>query len=555
MNGDQLEHVMDLDDRYRVEQVLSDGGYGVTELVTFDGAGPFVRKKIPLAVVDRMVWAALAECRSASVPTVQVTYELPDAFVVVLSYVPGRSLYEIVRDGRGMDQERAKAVMRALCAALEELHQRGVVHGDLAPQNVIIASDGAHLIDFGIARSMAGKRSVKAPSGRHHGTWGFAAPEQHGFAAVDVRSDVYGLGSLLAYMLTGYMPQDAYFSEALRDRARVPERCARVIDRARAFEPSARYQSASDLYEALMGDRDPDEAPTGEEAVEDAATPSGPSDRPAASVGSGSGHVLRNALIGLMAACVIAAVLILVLRAMDPSAPSDGSASQPADGALQAESQAPDAGQGADETPAASDATPEASQALSVSDFGWRYSQEGYLFFTFGLTNTSDGTLVDFPSVQVVGRDGSGSILCTATQAVASIYPGQTLYFSSMVESPAKPATVECLPVAPQDYQIGTATDDVPSSLYRVSNTSEYADEFGGTTVTGEVSLVDGARDYVDGSSGVAVTIVLRDEKGAIVDGTVAFVNGPSDGSPVPFSGEFSEAIPHSSYDVYAQPW
>lgn len=89
-------HAMSIDDAYEVQRVLSSGSGGRTEVVTIDGFGPYLRKKIPSPLVDRRVWAALSECVGLRLPHVVATYETPDEFVVVCDFVPGDTLYEVV---------------------------------------------------------------------------------------------------------------------------------------------------------------------------------------------------------------------------------------------------------------------------------------------------------------------------------------------------------------------------------------------------------------------------------------------------------------------------
>ena len=89
MDDKQAMHAMSIDDAYHVERTLARGPSGVTELVSIDGNGPFVRKKIPSPLAQRNVWAVLSACRSNRLPRVEATYELPDRFVIVYDYVPG----------------------------------------------------------------------------------------------------------------------------------------------------------------------------------------------------------------------------------------------------------------------------------------------------------------------------------------------------------------------------------------------------------------------------------------------------------------------------------
>ena len=125
---------------------------GITELVTIDGAGPFVRKKIPCALARRTVWAALATCSNPGLPRVQATYETPDWFAVVLEFVPGETLEHIVEATGAMPANEAARRTLGICSAVEELHAHSIIHRDLSPTNVVANGDGVHLIDLGTAR-------------------------------------------------------------------------------------------------------------------------------------------------------------------------------------------------------------------------------------------------------------------------------------------------------------------------------------------------------------------------------------------------------------------
>lgn len=113
---------------------------------------------------------------------------------------------------------------------------------------MVVSGGSARIIDLGNAR-------IYVEGARHDttrlGTWGYAAPEQFGFAQTDARSDVFGLGGLLGFLLTGINPGDETFDKALADEARVPFVLRLVVERARAFEPSARYQTAADFMTAV----------------------------------------------------------------------------------------------------------------------------------------------------------------------------------------------------------------------------------------------------------------------------------------------------------------
>ena len=239
MDDKQAMHAMSIDDAYHVERTLARGPSGVTELVSIDGNGPFVRKKIPSPLAQRNVWAALSACQSNRLPRVEATYELPDRFVIVYDYVPGSTLAQIAEENGRLAPNVAVQLIDQICEAVQELHQHGVIHRDITPANVIVAQDGAHLIDFGIARirSEASNRSRDTTA---LGTYGFASPEQYGFAKTDARSDVFSLGRLLGFMLTGVYPDASDYEQRLADDAAVPARLRAVIGYACAFEPTER---------------------------------------------------------------------------------------------------------------------------------------------------------------------------------------------------------------------------------------------------------------------------------------------------------------------------
>ena len=247
MDEDQTLRSMVRDDAYRVVRVLADGPSGRTELVTFDGEGQLVRKHIPSALANASAWAAAMELDEPLLPHIEELYRMPSELVVVYDYVPGDALNVLVQRKGHLGANRAVSVLLDVCKAVSALHGRGVVHRDITPGNVIVAADGAHLVDLGIAR--------QRQEGQKHdtttlGTWGFAAPEQFGFAQTDARSDVYSLGCLLGYALTGVSPDDEGYDAALRNHSLVDERLAAVVEKASAFEPSARYQSAAELADA-----------------------------------------------------------------------------------------------------------------------------------------------------------------------------------------------------------------------------------------------------------------------------------------------------------------
>ena len=154
-------------------------------------------------------------------------------------YIPGRTLDRVAAEG--MSEAQVREIGLGLCAVLRRLHNQDppVIHRDIKPQNVVLTDTGeVFLIDFGISRrydSAAGEDTVFA------GTRGFAAPEQYGFAQTDCRSDIFSLGVLLCWLMTGQTQLGEASAGGL-------ERCIR---RCTAFDPKDRYQSVDAVAAAL----------------------------------------------------------------------------------------------------------------------------------------------------------------------------------------------------------------------------------------------------------------------------------------------------------------
>ncbi len=275
------------DDAYQVIETLGssvDSGCSATELVRFVGPagatlGPFVRKRIDLAAHLGSAYEVLARLaregvRLQHLPRVIDCYKTQTQLVVVLEYVPGTTLAQMVGE-RGASLELARTVFPQICDAADELHRAvtpPIIHRDLTPRNVIVAPRGIFLIDLGIARQY---RDGAAADTQRFGTRPYAPPEQYGFGQTDVRSDVYALGVLLWFCLVGTDPV-GHLDESVLAHAGIPAPLAAVIARATAIDPAARYASARDVRDSFEracaavsaereGDGSHDAASSGEE--------------------------------------------------------------------------------------------------------------------------------------------------------------------------------------------------------------------------------------------------------------------------------------------------
>lgn len=248
------------DDCYRTRRVLKTASHETTEVVFFMGAnraelGPFVRKRIsgdvPLGSAYGLIFEAQrAGRRFRHVPRIYDVHERDGDTVVVMEYVDGRTLRDVVYE-RDASAGLAREVFPALCDGVAELHEGfapPLIHRDLKPSNIIVSDAGLTIIDFGIARTF---REGADADTTHFGTRSYAPPEQFGYGQTDVRSDVYALGMLLYYLLTERDPDAQVAARGFSDPS-VPEALRPVLARACAFDPAGRFQSVRELKAAFL---------------------------------------------------------------------------------------------------------------------------------------------------------------------------------------------------------------------------------------------------------------------------------------------------------------
>jgi outer membrane protein assembly factor BamB len=218
---------------------------------------------------DRARRRFLSEARAAAAvehPNVLPVYGAGlagDHAFIVMRYVPGDDLRMLVRLRGPLEPEHAAAIAVALGGALDAIHRAGFVHRDVKPANVLIGGDDhVYLSDFGLAKEALASGGL-TESGRWVGSLDFAAPEQIRGGEVDHRADVYALGGVLHYMLTGAVPYDRPSDEAklwahLSDvpprpsavRPELPRAFDEVVERAMAKDPADRYEAVGDVGRA-----------------------------------------------------------------------------------------------------------------------------------------------------------------------------------------------------------------------------------------------------------------------------------------------------------------
>ena len=254
--------------RYSIERELGRGGMGVVLLardVALDR--PVAIKLLPQALATRPEARDqfLREARTAAglshpnIVPIHVVEARGDLVYFVMGYVDGETLHERVERSGPLTPRLAMKVMQEVAWALAYAHQRGVIHRDIKPDNIMLerASDRAIVTDFGIA---LGARDDNQTGGAVIGTARYMSPEQACGEPVDGRSDLYSLGATAFYALTGRPPFDAANLPAilarqvaepapsvLAVRPEVPAKLAALIDRCLRKAPADRFQSGDDL--------------------------------------------------------------------------------------------------------------------------------------------------------------------------------------------------------------------------------------------------------------------------------------------------------------------
>ncbi len=268
--------------KYRVEQLIKRGGMGAVyrgKHVLMDKTVAIKVLRPALAVDDAVVARFSREAKAASrishPHAVSVTDfgEAENGVVfLVMEYLDGRTLKEIIRSEGPMPLGRAVEIIRQVTGALDAAHAQGVVHRDLKSDNIMLSQtnggDWAKVLDFGIAKiqqpASAKDADLTAPN-LVIGTPQYMSPEQCSqIQPLDARSDIYSLGVIIYEMLAGRVPftgesatmimmqhvQDSPPS-VLATRPDLPPAVDHVIARALAKTPADRFQSAGELFSAL----------------------------------------------------------------------------------------------------------------------------------------------------------------------------------------------------------------------------------------------------------------------------------------------------------------
>ncbi|WP_326826683.1 Stk1 family PASTA domain-containing Ser/Thr kinase [Streptosporangium sp. NBC_01756] len=190
---------------------------------------------------------------------------------IVMEYVDGRTLRDLLRADRRLMPERAAELVDGILRALDYSHRGGIVHRDIKPANIMITNNGdVKVMDFGIARAMADSAATMTQTAQVIGTAQYLSPEQARGERVDARSDIYSTGCVLYELLTGQPPFTGDSPVAIAYQhvredpippsqidPEIPKWADAIVLKAMAKDPAHRYQGAgemrADIQRAMSG--------------------------------------------------------------------------------------------------------------------------------------------------------------------------------------------------------------------------------------------------------------------------------------------------------------
>ncbi|MBL8991571.1 MAG: serine/threonine protein kinase, partial [Phycisphaerae bacterium] len=223
-----------------------------------------------------------AEGRSAAQlnhPNIVQAYDVGkagDYHYFVMEYVEGRTVYDDIVKHKRFEERDAIDITMQIAEALLHAHDRGLIHRDVKPKNIMITKEGvAKLADMGLARAITDKEAAEAEQGKAFGTPYYISPEQiRGELKIGPPADIYSLGATLYHMVTGSVPFDgknpsAVMHHHLKSPLVPPDHVnpklsagiSEVIEMMMAKDPRKRYQSCKDLLLDLRAVRDKKDPP------------------------------------------------------------------------------------------------------------------------------------------------------------------------------------------------------------------------------------------------------------------------------------------------------
>lgn len=204
----------------------------------------YLQRQMILKILPRQNLPVLKDIMKIKHPNLMEIYDVMDDGIncnCLCEFVFGNNLDKIVYTKMGVDPKIAEKWMVQLCNGVETLHQKNIIHRDITPNNVMIDYEGnIKLIDFNISRE---KKQNASRDTTVMGTAGYASPEQFGFTQTGFGADIYAMGVLLNFMLTGKMPNEKLCSG----------KYASIVKKATQIKEEDRYSNVYQMELALQG--------------------------------------------------------------------------------------------------------------------------------------------------------------------------------------------------------------------------------------------------------------------------------------------------------------
>ncbi|MEM9977122.1 MAG: serine/threonine-protein kinase [Cyanobacteria bacterium P01_D01_bin.2] len=265
-----------LQNRYRIVQLLGQGGFGRTYLSKDQGRFDeqcVIKEFLPLAGSDRFSSKAaqlfqreaetLYQISHPQIPQFRATFEENQRLFLVQDHIEGLTYREILqqRPGQAFSETEIRAFLGQLLPVLAHIHAKGIIHRDISPDNIILRRSDQKpvLIDFGVVKEVVTRlqTSTTTVQATTVGKAGYAPSEQLQSGRAYPSSDLYALVVTVLVLLTGKEPHELFDDTSLswhwRSLVQVSDQLATVLDRALSYRPSDRYQSVSEMTKALQG--------------------------------------------------------------------------------------------------------------------------------------------------------------------------------------------------------------------------------------------------------------------------------------------------------------
>ncbi|MFL6214961.1 MAG: serine/threonine protein kinase [Blastocatellia bacterium] len=259
---------------YKIVEKIGEGGMGAV----YRGLDTMLEREVAIKMLKpelasqpevlerfRTEAVTLAKLNHPNIATLYSFMRDGEDYFMVMEFVRGSTLDEVIRRHGAMMIERAVPLFCQALDGIDHAHRMGIIHRDIKPANVMLTDNGSiKVMDFGIARVLGSARMTRA--GNVVGTIEYMSPEAVRGLEVDARSDVYSLGILLYEMLTGRVPFDSQSEfEMMKMQvekapqpprtftASIPVEIEQAIMRSLAKKPEARFQTAGEFRAMLLG--------------------------------------------------------------------------------------------------------------------------------------------------------------------------------------------------------------------------------------------------------------------------------------------------------------